>query len=64
MLFFMKIRRSGRQDSLAKIKEPLKSERMVRCEYCHVNVPEGESIQFANCNYCSLEHKNLAETKK
>jgi uncharacterized protein len=40
-------------------KAPDKIGRMVRCEYCHLHIPESEALHGANGWYCSEEHRKL-----
>ena len=34
---------------------------MVRCEYCHLFLPQGEAVVSGTHYYCSEEHKSLAQ---
>ena len=40
-------------------KAPDKIGRMVRCEYCHLHIPESEAFHGPNGWYCSEEHRKL-----
>ncbi len=35
-----------------------KDERMVKCAYCGLHIPESEAVQADGNSYCSVEHRN------
>jgi uncharacterized protein len=39
--------------------QPHQSERMVKCAYCQLRIPEGESLLAAGKHYCCDEHRRL-----
>ena len=40
-------------------KKPANIDRMVRCHYCDLHIPETEAIQDRDGWYCSEEHRKL-----
>lgn len=39
-------------------EEPRSQERMVKCAYCGVHVPESQALRNGNHSYCSPEHRD------
>lgn len=59
-LVFSLVKRWLRQNAAPRRKStpPSGHERMVKCVYCGLHVPESEAVREGDLTYCSIEHRN------
>jgi len=49
---------SARQRTPSASAKAVAQERMVKCVYCGLHVPESEAVRSNGLNYCSIEHRD------
>jgi len=57
--------RSGRQDKVTRQKPPASPagpQEMVSCQLCGVHFPKADAVEGRNGPYCSVEHRQRAES--
>lgn len=57
--------RSGRQDKVTRQKPPTPPpgpQEMVRCQLCNLHLPKADAVVGRNGTYCSVEHRQSAES--
>ena len=57
--------RSGRQDKVTRQKPtapPPGPQEMVRCQLCNLHLPKADAVVGRNGTYCSVEHRQSAES--
>lgn len=55
-------RKSARQSARPVQKPVTKALDMVRCQHCDTHLPQADAIAGQQGVYCSLEHRQLAES--
>ncbi len=57
--------RSGRAQSRVQrppASSPQQAQAMIECGLCHVHVPQADAVSGARGQYCSIEHRQQAES--